>query len=345
MANHDQFEEYFGSKTQPQAVGEFPGADSFDETDSAQEDVRRSPTPDSEIDGDAVFFEDFDDEVAPSRFHVMTFIAPMAAVIVLWAGGFAVWNAMRHPRRVEPGAHQAIAASAAPQEKTDSLSPPPSSALTAIAAAENQNSLQQRLSAVKNRSISPGAASRIIITSTPSGALIKANGVVVGRTPYTWNSPPMYGQIEFRVKKKGYNVRQKILEYTGGSIESHFKLEVESSSVDGQNTETEQWSSGEEPDEPPAPRVPLNPAAPAAKPQEPGAQTRVQSVKSASVFVSSIPPGAEVFIGGEKVGETNSDLIVPAGTYTMDFIKDGLKHTKVVTFTHGKNRSVLVRLK
>ena len=67
--------------------------------------------------------------------------------------------------------------------------------------------------------------------------------------------------------------------------------------------------------------------------------------KEGSIFLTSLPPVATVFMDGEQIGKTNIGYIkITSGPHTMRFVKGGLDCTKHMTFIEGKNPSQLVKL-
>ena len=94
----------------------------------------------------------------------------------------------------------------------------------------------------------------------------------------------------------------------------------------------------------PAPKVSLPPPEPAAPALEPAPSS--SGAETASIFLSSIPPVADVYMDGKLIGKTN---IVPinllSGTHTMRFVKGDKELTKQMTFQPGKNASQFIMLK
>ena len=65
----------------------------------------------------------------------------------------------------------------------------------------------------------------------------------------------------------------------------------------------------------------------------------------AQIFIASIPPVADVYMGDQLVGKTNvSELKLPAGTHSLRFVKGGKEITKEITLKPGKNPSQMVRI-
>ncbi|MBN1979976.1 MAG: PEGA domain-containing protein [Chitinivibrionales bacterium] len=66
----------------------------------------------------------------------------------------------------------------------------------------------------------------------------------------------------------------------------------------------------------------------------------------ALIFISSLPPMADVYLNGQKIGKTNVvELRIPPGTHTLKFVKGDKEVTKQITVIAGKNPSQLIRLK
>ncbi len=150
----------------------------------------------------------------------------------------------------------------------------------------------------------------INITSNPSAAEVIANGKMLGKTPYSWKNPLVYGMVEINVKKEGYISKKLNLEYTGGNVKKHVILVKKE--VKAESKQSSPSSEG-----------------------EPG-----------TVFFSSLPPMADVYVDGTKIGKTNiSELKITSGTHTLKFVKGSKNYTETMTFTPGKNPSKLIRLK
>lgn len=65
----------------------------------------------------------------------------------------------------------------------------------------------------------------------------------------------------------------------------------------------------------------------------------------AVIFIASIPPLADVYLGDKMIGKTNAaELKLPAGVQTLKFIKGPKEITKQFTLKPGKNPSQMVRL-
>jgi cytoskeletal protein RodZ len=65
----------------------------------------------------------------------------------------------------------------------------------------------------------------------------------------------------------------------------------------------------------------------------------------ATIFIASIPPVADVYMDGKKIGQTNiAELKVSSGSHTMRFVKGAKEVTKQMTFSPGKNPSQMVKI-
>jgi anti-anti-sigma factor len=199
-----------------------------------------------------------------------------------------------------------------------------------------------------------GAASgKITITSSPSGATVKADDKVLGVTPYVWNKPTVYGEVTITVSKNGYRDGVKTIEFTGSNVSESFKLEKEESPVAARPAPApkpaEPEPAAEEPSAPPPkpvarPAPAPEPAAPSAA-EEPAPRAAAGG-EPATVFIASIPPVADVYMDGRLVGKTNiTKLNVSAGAHSMRFVKGTQEVTKDMTFKSGDNPSQLVNLK
>ena len=81
-----------------------------------------------------------------------------------------------------------------------------------------------------------------------------------------------------------------------------------------------------------------------AEPPAPAASQAPQG-ESGTIFIASIPPVADVYMDGTRIGKTNvEELKITAGTHTMKFVKGTKEIEKVMTFQPGKNASQMVRI-
>jgi hypothetical protein len=62
-----------------------------------------------------------------------------------------------------------------------------------------------------------------------------------------------------------------------------------------------------------------------------------------TIFVTSLPAFADIYIDGKFAGKAMSELKVPAGTHTIRLVKGDKEMTQQVTFTPGKNPSRLFK--
>jgi hypothetical protein len=201
-------------------------------------------------------------------------------------------------------------------------------------------------------------AKSIAIYSQPDNATVTIDGVERGTTPFTWNDPNVYGQIKVTVSKDGYQEKSEYIEYLGKRVSHTFTLDAASQT---QTTRTDEPSRSPQttqasstPQQTPATASQDAAAPPQRQQSEPEATepepaqesdageqrapAQATGGKPATVFISSIPPGAEVYMDGEYVGKTNEDeLDVTSGTHTMKFTKGRKTHTEQMTFQPGKN--------
>jgi anti-anti-sigma factor len=225
---------------------------------------------------------------------------------------------------------------------------------------------------------------QVVFNTTPSGAAIIINDQRVGTTPFTWTKP-FFGNINVQVTKPGYKTLQKSFEFTGGSAQESYSLEKEVAvappppppppppapePVQQRPAATSTSSSAPakkapalaEEDDPfadigseedlggDAEPAPSRAAAPAAAPARSSYSSSSSTASAgtggeALIFIASIPPVADVFLGDKLIGKTNvSELKIPAGTQTLRFVKGGKEITKQLTLQAGKNPSQMVRI-
>ncbi len=174
-------------------------------------------------------------------------------------------------------------------------------------------------------SASSAVVHRLVITSVPSGARVSIDGASKGVTPLTIRDPAFFGTLSVSLSKDGYQTKTESLEYTGGSVEQSFVLQREVAAAPT----------------PPPPPPPPPPPAPSPAPEPVAAAPAPASSGSGTpgtVFISSIPPVADVYINGTLVGKTNiAKLKVTAGTHTVRFVKGPKEHTETMTFAPGDN--------
>jgi hypothetical protein len=94
--------------------------------------------------------------------------------------------------------------------------------------------------------------------------------------------------------------------------------------------------------EPDRPGAVMAPASQPAPPTEPEPEV---PEKEASVFISSVPPVASIFMDGQLVGKTNVGYVkVTSGKHMMQFIKAGQSCTMEMSFIEGVNPAQMVKL-
>jgi hypothetical protein len=99
-----------------------------------------------------------------------------------------------------------------------------------------------------------------------------------------------------------------------------------------------------QPTEPPKPIETVTTPTPAPTPAP--RPTPSTGGSSGTIFISSLPPMADVYMDGKLIGKTNIDkLTITGGTHTMRFVKGDKELTKEMTFQSGENPSQLIRLK
>ncbi len=190
-----------------------------------------------------------------------------------------------------------------------------------------------------------GAIGKIVITSVPSGATIKADETPIGTTPFTWKNPNVIGEVTLVVSKPGYKDAAKTVEFTGGTKSESFRLEKEAAAPAAAKPAPAPAPEAAEPEAEPA--TPPSPkAAPAPAPEAAPAPAASSAGEAATVFIASIPPVADVYMDGKLIGKTNiTKLNVTAGSHSMRFVKGTQEASKDMTFKGGDNPSQLVNLK
>jgi anti-anti-sigma factor len=195
---------------------------------------------------------------------------------------------------------------------------------------------------------SKGQASlgRLSLFSKPSGASIIADGKVLGSTPYKWVDPPQ-GTIVLTLSKQGYVDAIKTIDYAGGNKTESIVLARETPAP---RSEPVVQQPSAEPAPAPAPAAPPAAAEPApdvsAPPSPEPAPAAAPSGESATIFISSMPPVADVYMDGKLIGKTNiSKLNVSPGTHSMKFVKGTIEVTEDMTFKPGDNPSHFLILK
>lgn len=191
----------------------------------------------------------------------------------------------------------------------------------------------------------PATVKRIVVTSYPTSATVRFNGKVLGKTPYTWTNPSVYGNVTLSAEKSGYESKDIDFEFTGGIVKKHFVLSKKTTPV---VTPTPRPKPKPTPIAKPTPK-PVIETTPLPEPEPVKPVERPVATSGGSpgtIFISSLPPMADVYMDGTKIGKTNIDkLKIKSGTHVMKFVKGAKELTKQMTFTSGENPSQLVRLK
>ncbi len=216
----------------------------------------------------------------------------------------------------------------------------------------------------------PAVTNKLTITSTPSGATVRIDGNVKGTTPYTWTNPSVYGGVQVVLERSGYEAAEKMVEYTGGVTSEHFSLDRKAPEPVAKPTPPARKPEPEPAPSKPAPAVastpepepePATPEPAPAKPAPTPSSSSTPAVASASpapsssgssgggkpgtIFIASIPPVADVYMDGNRIGKTNiAELKITSGTHTMKFVKGAKEIVKEMTFQPGKNPSQMIRI-
>ena len=170
----------------------------------------------------------------------------------------------------------------------------------------------------------PKPQDQLVIRSTPSGATVEIDGRRRGTTPLTIK-PDSWGDMTIVVSMSGFETARKTIEFEGGTVTESFTLSRPAPAAPPPPPPPPQAAP------PPPPPPPPPPAAPAAS--------------GASIFIASLPSGAQVYIGGRMIGTTGSTLSVPVGTHQVRFVRsDGVERTHTRTFQAGQNVTWFVNL-
>jgi hypothetical protein len=82
-----------------------------------------------------------------------------------------------------------------------------------------------------------------------------------------------------------------------------------------------------------------------AKPPKPVTAAAPAKASVSTTFIASQPPNADVYIDGQLVGKSYSELTVTPGTHTLRVVKDGKEVSQQITFHEGKNPTTFVSIK
>jgi anti-anti-sigma factor len=189
-------------------------------------------------------------------------------------------------------------------------------------------------------------AGKIIITSNPTGATIKADENVIGTTPFVWKNPNIVGEVTIVVSKAGFKESAKTIEFTGGSKTEFFKLEKEEAAPVAKPAPKSAEPAPEPEAAAPAPAPKPAPPPPAPAPEAPAPAASSGGGEPATIFISSLPPVADVYMDGKLIGKTNiTKLNVLSGSHSMRFVKGTAETTQDKTFKAGDNPSWFVSIK
>ena len=76
---------------------------------------------------------------------------------------------------------------------------------------------------------------------------------------------------------------------------------------------------------------------------DPPSEAPVQKM-DARIFFASIPPVADIYVDDVYTGKTNiAEIDACSGEHNITFKKDSLQYDTIMTFTVGKNPTVMVR--
>jgi hypothetical protein len=181
----------------------------------------------------------------------------------------------------------------------------------------------------------------VFFTSNPSGARIYFNDRYLGLTPFTWHNPPITGTIALAVESPAGQRQERKIDYAGGGMRRHFELETtaapKSDSSQPQRSRPTESAASQTIQQPA--RISNSNHAPAA-----ARSPRTAPERSGAVFIATIPPAADIFIDGQKIGKANETVRAPAGTPEVEFVKGDLRVQRTITIAPGKNPAAIIRL-
>jgi anti-anti-sigma factor len=214
---------------------------------------------------------------------------------------------------------------------------------------EKKVSSRQSVSQNKQSESSRKNASRIYFTSKPSGATVTVDGKLIGTTPCRYTDPPE-GQMTVVVSKQGYVDVTKTIDYSGGNKSESISLaRMQKEAASGVPEASAIPTQSRQPESPrPSPRQAetVSKTAPVQASSASAQSTSSDDGETGTIFISSIPPVADVYMDGKLIGKTNiSKLTVTAGTHTMKYVKGSAEITEELTFKSGENPSHLIMLK
>ncbi len=335
--------------------------------------------PDRDFDRFESDDDDFDED-KPKR-SPLPMVIGIAVLLIIAVGGFFAYNTFlkkppktsalsslssHAPNATKPmpeiaqPAQPAAATTPAPAQTTPAPATPAPDVTEPVKTPPQEKKQPPKQASSSKSSGKSSASNKISITSKPSGATVTVDGRVIGTTPCKWTDPPE-GTIMLILTKSGYLDGTKTLEYTGGNRSEFVSLsrvpkESASSSYKSDRSESSYSRPAEPaPEETPPPSAapsryeepaPEPAPAPAASAAAPAYSGGGGSGESATVFISSMPPVADVYMDGKLIGKTNiSKLNVTAGTHSMKYVKGAIEVTEDMTFKAGDNPSHLVILK
>jgi hypothetical protein len=151
--------------------------------------------------------------------------------------------------------------------------------------------------------------------------------------------PPL-GTINLVLSKQGYSDATKTIDYAGGNITQHISL-TRLPKENQASVKSESSNSADVNATPPPSRVAAEPP-----PRPEPAAASSSGGDAATIFISSMPPVADVYMDGKLIGKTNiSKLNVTTGSHSMKFVKGSVEVTEDLTFKPGDNPSHLVIMK
>ncbi len=324
--------------------------------------VPRERTFDRTFDDDSFDDDDFDKK---KPFPVATILIPLLLLIIIGGGVYLfVFGPLKDTFSQKPVAVEKVIPQEIPQIAVQETPPQPEETIE-----EPEKEIVQETKRTPVRKTpkprpkpirtprksvpKPVVTNQIIITSYPSNATVYADGKELGSTPYTWRNPSVYGMIAISVEKIGYNTKKKNVEFTSGKVKKHFELERVTTAPEPKPRPTPKPVVTPTPTPQPKPKpvvttptpTPRPTPRPTPKPVTPTPSTPAGGPPG-TIFISSLPPMADVFMDGKKIGKTNiAELKITAGSHTMKFVKGAKQLTKTMSFTAGKNPSQLIRLK
>jgi anti-anti-sigma factor len=359
----------------------FPSDDSFDTQSVTREAPRAKPQyaqKPPERDFDRMEDEEEYDEEKPKN-TLMPIIVGVIILAVLGVGGFIGYSLISKKPSVQEtskGAVQQVPkampelsqpAQPAPAQPAATVASAAVPAETPAAAAPEpvktppvEKKAAPKPASVQSKQTENGKKSsvaKISFTSRPTGASVTADGKVIGNTPCKYMDPPL-GTILVVVSKQGYNDVTKTIEYTGGNKSENIPLtrlpkEAPASASPAPRQEPAAAPAADESAPAPAPAR-ATAAEPAPAPEPPPAPAPAPAASApasgggdaATVFISSMPPVADVYMDGKLIGKTNiSKLNVTAGSHSMRYVKGAVEVSEDMTFKPGDNPSHLVILK